>query len=85
MYYTYILKQTNKKKYYVGYTDNLKRRLIQHNCGSNISTRGRMWVIYCYFAFDNRASAINFEKYLKSHSGRPFSKKHFGFEFRDSA
>ena len=80
MYYAYTLKQTNKNKFYVGYTGNLRRRLIEHNSGENTSTRSRTWEIYCYFAFEFKELAKNFEKYLKSHSGRAFSKKHFGLE-----
>jgi predicted GIY-YIG superfamily endonuclease len=85
MYYTYILKQKNKQKFYVGCTNNLLRRLREHNYGSNISTRGRLWTIHCYIAFVDKRSAESFEKYLKSHSGRSFSKKHFGFECRETA
>ena len=33
--------------------------------------------LYAYFAFRNKHIAYRFEKYLKSGSGRAFSKKHF--------
>jgi hypothetical protein len=35
------------------------------------------WKIKTAIAFDDREKAIHFEKYLKSHSGRAFVKKHF--------
>ena len=77
MYYTYILKEKTKHHFYVGVSNNLQRRINEHNANLNISTRGRKWELYCYFAFKEQVIAENFEKYLKGGSGRSFSKKHF--------
>src|SRR3990167_3496213 len=73
MYYAYILKQTNKNKFYVGYTGNLRRRLIEHNSGENTSTRSRTWEIYFYFTFEYKELAKNFKKYLKTPFRNDFS------------
>src|SRR5690606_12668072 len=70
MFYTCVLKQIDKNHFYTGISNNLKRRLEQHNNGENISTKGNAWEIYCYFAFPKRKIAENFEKYLKTSSGR---------------
>jgi putative endonuclease len=35
------------------------------------------WKLMTYIAFNNVAKAIEFERYLKSGSGRAFGKKHF--------
>jgi predicted GIY-YIG superfamily endonuclease len=51
MYYTYVLKEIGKHHFYVGSTDNLKKRLKDHNNGMNKSTKGRKWELYCYFSF----------------------------------
>lgn len=83
MFYTYILKQQGIEHFYVGSTHNLERRLQEHLAGLNISTRGRKWEIYCYFAFSNEVTCRNFEAYLKTGSGRAFAKKHFAFKIEE--
>ena len=79
MYYVYILKSIPyPNKTYTGYTTNLKQRFIDHNYGKSIHTiKYKPWKLYAYFAFSEKSKAIKFEKYLKSGSGRTFSKKHF--------
>ncbi len=78
MYYVYILRSlTNPNKTYTGYTKDLKQRLADHNYGESIYTAERgPWRLEVYIAFQDEARAIAFEKYLKSGSGRVFSKKH---------
>ncbi|MEE9431618.1 MAG: GIY-YIG nuclease family protein [Melioribacteraceae bacterium] len=78
-YYVYILKSlVNLEKYYTGYTEDLKKRIIKHNEGGVPYTSNyKPWEIKNYFAFREKVKALKFEKYLKSHSGRAFSKKHF--------
>ncbi|HRU69066.1 MAG TPA: GIY-YIG nuclease family protein [Bacteroidia bacterium] len=39
MYYTYVIKSLPKNYIYIGITDNLKRRLNQHNLGYNKTTK----------------------------------------------
>ncbi len=77
--YVYILKSESwTDKYYVGFTDDMKARISLHNSGKVQATRPyRPWKIKNYFAFDSEEKAVKFEKYLKSHSGRAFSEKHF--------
>jgi len=41
MFYVYILKSKKDNKTYIGYTDNLRRRLGEHNNLQNKSTRNR--------------------------------------------
>jgi len=77
MYYVYILKCVDKK-FYIGCTNNLKDRLKHHQRGEIIATKYRRPTnLNCYFAFHNKYLAYNFEKYLKTGSGRAFLKKHF--------
>lgn len=76
MYYVYILKCANGQPY-TGCTDNLKERLERHNKGYVPATKDRRPVkLISYFSFSNKYTAFNFEKYLKSGSGRAFLKKH---------
>jgi len=77
--YVYRLKSlVEKDRYYVGLTDNVERRLAEHNEGQTYSTRdSRLWKCVSTFWFENADIAERFEKYLKSGSGRAFSKRHF--------
>ena len=76
MFYVYILVCKDKRTY-VGCTNNLKDRLQRHNNGYIEATKNRLPVkLINYFTFDKETTAFNFEKYLKSGSGRAFIKKH---------
>lgn len=75
MFYTYVLKSKKDDKLYVGWTDDLKNRLRQHNNGNVLSTKERkpFQIIY-YEACMDKEKAIKREKYLKSGFGRKFLK-----------
>ena len=79
MFYVYTLKSiTSPNNYYVGLTVNLEKRLSEHNSGKSIHTnKFRPWEIVTYTAFKDKSKAEKFELYLKSSSGRAFSKKRF--------
>ena len=52
---------------YVGYTNNLKERLILHNKGKGAKfTRGRKWVLIYKEKFKSKKEAISREYYIKS-------------------
>ncbi|KKS69236.1 excinuclease ABC subunit C [Candidatus Daviesbacteria bacterium RIFCSPLOWO2_01_FULL_43_38] len=75
MYYVYILKCSDGKPY-TGCTDNLEDRLKRHQSGWVPATKDRLPVaLETYFAFKDKYRAFDFEKYLKSGSGRAFLKK----------
>ena len=79
MFYVYILNSLiDKDRMYAGRTINIENRLIEHNAGECIHTnKYKPWKLCMYIAFDNKEKAIAFERYLKSGSGRSFSKRHF--------
>jgi putative endonuclease len=83
MKYIYILESLDSEHFYVGITDDPRARLAKHNAGEvpHTSKYGPCkygpWRIRTYFAFDDAARAVAFERYLKSGSGRAFAKKHF--------
>lgn len=79
MHYVYVLNSILfPDKFYVGYTLDIQTRVDAHNAGNSIHTKqGRPWKLHMYCAFEDKTTALNFEKYLKSHSGRSFAKKHF--------
>ena len=67
-YFVYVLGSYKKKKIitYVGYTNNIKKRLNLHNKGKGAKfTRGRTWkIIYCE-KFLTKKEAISREYYIK--------------------
>lgn len=79
MHFVYILRsQTEPRKLYIGYAEDLSNRIREHNRGNSQYTRtNRPWKLEAYFAFGHKLVAINFEKYLKSGSGHAFLKKRF--------
>lgn len=79
MYYVYSLKC--KDGYYVGCTDDLKDRLERHTKGHISATENRLPIeLDFYFAINDKYKAFEFERYLKSGSGRAFIKKHLNHE-----
>lgn len=76
MYYVYILKSSKSGKLYYGYTSDLKRRLVQHQQGKSIYTKGHLPIkLVFYAAFEKEKKAKDFELYLKSGSGKAFVYK----------
>ena len=77
MHYVYILESLSMdERYYVGVTADLPARLKKHNAGDVTHTsKYRPWRIKTYIAFSGEPQAFQFEKYLKSASGRAFAKK----------
>jgi predicted GIY-YIG superfamily endonuclease len=77
MYYVYLLRSIpNPDQTYIGFTENLKTRLAAHNNGqSHHTAKFKPWELITYLAFKNKSTAIAFEKYLKSHSGKAFAHK----------
>jgi predicted GIY-YIG superfamily endonuclease len=77
MYYVYLIKSLKfPDQTYVGFTKNLDERLVCHNFGGSIHTaRYKPWVLVLSLSFLDEVKAIEFEKYLKSQSGRAFARK----------
>jgi predicted GIY-YIG superfamily endonuclease len=75
IYYVYSLKC--KEGYYIGCTDDVEKRLQRHQKGQIPATKNRLPIeLDFYFAVKNKYKAFEFEKYLKTGSGRAFIKKH---------
>jgi len=79
MYFVYSLQsELNPDHYYVGITTDINRRIEEHNTGKSIHTNKFCpWKLLIYVAFTDKTKAQNFEKYLKTGSGRTFCKRHF--------
>src|SRR5580692_6835640 len=79
MHYVYILESLAVPgHFYIGSTDNLRQRLRQHQADVDThAAKYRPWKLKTYLAFEKKATAVRFESYLKSGSGRSFCKRHF--------
>lgn len=75
-YYVYILKSKVAKKTYVGHTNNLERRVFEHDNGKSLfSKRYRPWAVFYVEDIADESEAIRREKYFKSAAGRRWMKK----------
>ena len=77
MLYVYILQSIAfPEHFYIGITHDLRDRLRRHNAGGVSHTaKYGPWRLKTYVAFSDHEKATEFEKYLKSASGRAFAKK----------
>ena len=77
MQYVYLLKCSDNTTY-TGCTQNLEVRLLRHQQKQVLYTSTRLPVkLVTYIAFSEKHKAFEFEKYLKSGSGKAFSNKRF--------
>ena len=75
MWYVYILKCSDGT-FYTGCTSDLEDRLHRHSKGENTYTKVRLPVeLVGYTAFIDKYKAYEFERYLKSGSGKAFARK----------
>ena len=77
MFYVYMLRSIpNPDQTYIGFTEDLKVRMVAHNHGQSPHTaKFKPWELITYIAFKDKSTALSFEKYLKSHSGKAFANK----------
>ncbi|MDD4955408.1 MAG: GIY-YIG nuclease family protein [Candidatus Omnitrophica bacterium] len=61
MYYLYVLKNEETKKLYYGYTNNLERRIIEHN-------QKQKWEFVYYEAYKSEVDARNRERRIKHYA-----------------
>ena len=73
--YVYVLISFKDKKFYTGFTTNLKKRLAEHNSGKVESTKFRCPLELIYFeGCRNKYDALHREKYLKTSYGKRYIK-----------
>lgn len=64
--------------YYTGYTTNINQRLLAHSNGENKYTSTRLPIKLVHLSlFSDKQKAYDFERYLKSGSGKAFRNKRF--------
>jgi predicted GIY-YIG superfamily endonuclease len=77
--FVYVLRTcSTPSRSYVGVTANVRAQLQAHNEGRHAHTaRHRPWRLHVVVAFAEEAASLRFERYLKSGTGRAFTKDHF--------
>ena len=78
MFYVYVLRSLSNEKLYTGQTENLERRIQEHNSGIGLVhyTKGKgPWNLVFQEKFPTRSEAMAREKYLKTGAGRDFLKQ----------
>ncbi len=70
-YYVYVLSSLTKDFIYVGFTSDLKRRVQEHNSGSELSTKPYIpFELIHYEAYRNEKDAKRREEYFKTTKGK---------------
>ena len=71
----YLLEHSETHQSYIGYTNDLKRRLNEHNSRSNKSTvrRSGEWILIYAEAYRSKQDAYEREQKLKSHGSAKHS------------
>jgi putative endonuclease len=77
MHYVYLLRSKKDAAHkYIGFTEDLRTRIADHNEGKNPSTAPyRPWHLQTYLAFSSKKQALSFEKHIKSGSGHAFARR----------
>ncbi|MCD4697996.1 MAG: GIY-YIG nuclease family protein [Bacteroidales bacterium] len=76
MNHTYILKSKSHGTYYYGHTEDLNRRLREHNNGYVKYTKGRRpWIIHYFEEYETKSEAAKREYFFKSINGYKYLKE----------
>jgi putative endonuclease len=78
--FVYVLRsERDPARHYVGATSDVEQRLTWHNSElAGHTIHHQPWRVVVSIAFPEEQTALRFERYLKSGSGRAFAKRHFG-------
>ena len=76
MFFVYVIRSEKDGRFYVGMSENVEKRILQHNKGMTFSTKGfRPWKLFLFEKFETRDEARKREVYLKSGSGKELTKE----------
>ena len=73
MYYVYILQSQFDNSFYIGYSQDVNKRLLQHNNGESKYTAGkRPWQLVYFETYHSKTDALKREKFLKRQRNKSF-------------
>jgi len=76
IYHVYILQSLFDRSYYIGYTKDLTKRVLQHNRSkTGYSARKVPWELVYSESFNDKSAAIKRERFLKAQKSRDFIKR----------
>jgi putative endonuclease len=76
MFYVYILQSGVDESFYIGFTENLERRVNQHNNGeSSYTSRKIPWKLVYSEEFSTKTDAIKRERFLKAQKNKVFYQR----------
>lgn len=77
-HYVYILQSIDRPdQFYTGLCEDVTARLAAHNAGQSPHTsKFKPWRLLSFHHFEREETAVAFERYLKTGSGRAFAMKH---------
>ena len=75
MFILYVLYSESSKRFYIGYTNDLERRLLEHNRKKGKYTdAGIPWKLVYSETFENKKEAMDREKFIKSRKSKDYIK-----------
>ena len=75
-FFLYILQSKKNRKYYVGHTNDLERRIVEHNSGQTKSTKtGIPWEVIYTKEYDSNIEANRAELEIKKKKSRKYIEK----------
>ncbi len=83
MHYVYVLQSESDDGLYIGYSGDLRRRLVEHQTGQAFATAHRgPWQLIYYEAYIEELDARGREEFLKSGLGRSYLRKQCHHHFQ---
>ena len=76
MFFVYVIRSTVNGHFYVGFSEDIDRRLAEHNSGKTRSTKPyRPWELFFFETVSSKEEARKREVYLKSGVGKEYIKR----------
>ncbi len=78
MYFVYIIYSEKLKRFYIGTTNDLDKRIEQHNSSffpNSYTSKGIPWILKVHFSFDNNSKAYFAERFIKRMKSKAFIEK----------
>ena len=82
-YYVYVLQENVRRCLYIGFTRDLRKRILGHNSRDTKTTKNGDYKLIYYESYLNKADAIGREKFLKGGSGRKYLTKQLKHFFEE--